>query len=146
MRNRASAVIVAFIILASVVLPFVGAKKAQATSFESAFPMSAQWGSFHQLDGVTIAHKETTDLKAVARAADILIVAIGDPEFITGEYVRPGQVVVDVGINSQNGALVGDVRHSDVESVVQAISPVPGGVGPMTVYSLFENLVRAIKK
>jgi methylenetetrahydrofolate dehydrogenase (NADP+) / methenyltetrahydrofolate cyclohydrolase len=94
---------------------------------------------------VTVAHLYTRDLAVVTRAADILIVAIGDPVFITQNYVRAGQTVIDVGINASEKGLVGDVDHTAVEAIVGAITPVPGGVGPMTVASLFQNLLDAYK-
>lgn len=99
---------------------------------------------------VTVCHKETKDIPEKSRQADILIVAIGQPRYINREYVSAGEIVVDVGINSVTGKkldeeipkreLVGDVDFEDVKNIVGAISPVPGGVGPMTVLSLFENL------
>jgi methylenetetrahydrofolate dehydrogenase (NADP+)/methenyltetrahydrofolate cyclohydrolase len=95
---------------------------------------------------VTLAHKYTEHLQTITKSADILIVAIGDPLFITQEYISPGQVVVDVGINAVDGALRGDVAFTEAEPIVAAISPVPGGVGPMTVLSLFQNLYTAYLK
>lgn len=92
---------------------------------------------------VTVAHSLTENLKSVCVQSEILIVAIGDPLFITKEYVKPGQVVIDVGINTLNSKLVGDVAFEEVKDIVTAITPVPGGVGPMTVLSLFQNLVDA---
>ncbi len=92
---------------------------------------------------VTTAHSKTKKLKEITKTADILVVAIGKPKFIDKNYVRKGQVVVDVGINLQGKHLVGDVDFAKVKGVVSAISPVPGGVGVMTVASLFENLVEA---
>jgi methylenetetrahydrofolate dehydrogenase (NADP+)/methenyltetrahydrofolate cyclohydrolase len=93
---------------------------------------------------VTLAHKHTKNLAALTRQAEILVVAIGNAEFITKEYVSPGQVVIDVGINrSAEGKIVGDVKFDEVEPIVKAITPVPGGVGPMTVISLFQNLIDA---
>jgi methylenetetrahydrofolate dehydrogenase (NADP+)/methenyltetrahydrofolate cyclohydrolase len=96
---------------------------------------------------VTIAHKHTKNLPEITKTGDIVVVAIGDPEFITAEYVRNGQVIIDVGISQieeeAGKKIVGDVRRSEVEKIVDAISPVPGGVGPMTVASLFLNLVDA---
>jgi methylenetetrahydrofolate dehydrogenase (NADP+)/methenyltetrahydrofolate cyclohydrolase len=92
---------------------------------------------------VTIAHKHTKNLKRITQAADIVVIAIGQPAFITREYVKGGQIVIDVGINSKQGKLVGDVDQPDVGSLVSAISPVPGGVGPMTVTALFKNLLKA---
>jgi len=89
---------------------------------------------------VTITHSRTRDLAAVCRQADILIAAIGRPEMITAEYVKPGAVVIDVGINrNAAGKVVGDVDFASVEPVASAISPVPGGVGPMTIAMLLEN-------
>ena len=95
---------------------------------------------------VTIAHSRTPDLAAITRNADILVAATGRPEMITAEMVKPGAVVVDVGINSvSEGAgksrLVGDVHFESVQSVAQFLTPVPGGVGPMTVAMLLCNTV-----
>lgn len=96
---------------------------------------------------VTIAHSRTKDLSEVTRRADILVVAIGRPEMITSEHVRPGAVVLDVGINrTDSGCLVGDVDLKDVARVAGAITPVPGGVGPMTVAMLMGNTVTAAEK
>ena len=93
---------------------------------------------------VTIAHSRTADLAAHTREADILVVAAGRPEFIGAEHVRPGAVVVDVGIHRKpEGGLCGDVRAAEIESIASALSPVPGGVGPMTVTMLLVNTVVA---
>ena len=93
---------------------------------------------------VTIAHSRTRSLPDVTRRADILVVAVGRPEMITSEHVRPGAVVIDVGINrSDSGRLVGDVDFRDVARVADAITPVPGGVGPMTVAMLMRNTTLA---
>lgn len=93
---------------------------------------------------VTIAHSRTVDLSAVTRRADILVAAVGVPEMITSDYVRPGAVVVDVGINrTESGSLVGDVRFDEVAEAAAAITPVPGGVGPMTVAMLMQNTALA---
>lgn len=93
---------------------------------------------------VTICHSHTADLKEVTKRADILIVAIGKPKFITKEYVKEGAVVIDVGIHrGENNKLCGDVDFDDVEPVVSAITPVPGGVGPMTIAMLMNNCVEA---
>ncbi|MES2436639.1 MAG: bifunctional 5,10-methylenetetrahydrofolate dehydrogenase/5,10-methenyltetrahydrofolate cyclohydrolase [Patescibacteria group bacterium] len=101
----------------------------------------------HRDATVTIAHKHTQELEKITQNADIIIVAIGDPEFITQKYVRQGQIVIDVGINEieRDGKqkLVGDVKFEEVEKMVDIITPVPGGVGPMTVASLFQNLIDA---
>jgi methylenetetrahydrofolate dehydrogenase (NADP+)/methenyltetrahydrofolate cyclohydrolase len=95
---------------------------------------------------VTICHSHTKDLKEVCRQADILIVAIGRPKFINHEYVKEGAVVIDVGIhrNEQN-KLCGDVDFDDVCGHTSAITPVPGGVGPMTIAMLMKNCVEAMK-
>lgn len=95
---------------------------------------------------VTIAHSKTKDLKEVTKRADILIVAIGKPKFITADYVKEGAVVIDVGIHrTEEGKLCGDVDFADVESKVSAISPVPGGVGPMTVTMLMANCLKSVE-
>ncbi len=89
---------------------------------------------------VTIAHSRTQDLPGVARRADILVVAVGRPEMVNAAYVREGAVVIDVGINrTAAGSLVGDVKYDEVAEVAAAITPVPGGVGPMTVAMLMHN-------
>ena len=93
---------------------------------------------------VTVTHSKTRDLKEVARRADILIVAIGKPKMITKEYVKEGAVVIDVGIHrNENNKLCGDVDYDDVAPICSAITPVPGGVGPMTIAMLMYNCVEA---
>lgn len=93
---------------------------------------------------VTICHSHTKDLKEVTKRADILIVAIGKPKFITAEYVKEGAVVIDVGIHrGADNKLCGDVDFDAVEPVASAITPVPGGVGPMTIAMLMNNCVEA---
>ncbi|MDN5787968.1 bifunctional methylenetetrahydrofolate dehydrogenase/methenyltetrahydrofolate cyclohydrolase FolD [Pseudorhodobacter sp.] len=96
---------------------------------------------------VTIAHSRTKDLAAVCRGADILVAAVGRPEMITGDYVRPGATVIDVGINriERDGKtkLVGDVEFASCAAVAGAITPVPGGVGPMTIACLLANTLTA---
>lgn len=93
---------------------------------------------------VTICHSHTKDLKEVTKRADILIVAIGKPQFITADYVKGGAVVIDVGIHRQEGKkLCGDVDFDCVEPVASLITPVPGGVGPMTIAMLMNNCVEA---
>jgi methylenetetrahydrofolate dehydrogenase (NADP+)/methenyltetrahydrofolate cyclohydrolase len=95
---------------------------------------------------VTICHSRTKNLKEVCKEADILIVAMGKPCFITKEYVKDGAVVIDVGIHrDENNKLCGDVDFADVEPVCSAITPVPGGVGPMTICMLMKNCVEAMK-
>ena len=91
---------------------------------------------------VTIAHTRTPDLGTVCRRADILIAAVGVPRLITADMVKRGTVVLDVGINSVDGKLVGDV-HEGVTAVASAYSPVPGGIGPMTIAMLLENTLQA---
>jgi methylenetetrahydrofolate dehydrogenase (NADP+)/methenyltetrahydrofolate cyclohydrolase len=102
---------------------------------------------------VTVAHSRTKDLAAVCRSADILIAAIGKPEFVTADFVKDGAVVIDVGINrvpdagSPSGSkLVGDVAFAEVAPKCRAITPVPGGVGPMTIAMLMHNTVQACKR
>ncbi len=95
---------------------------------------------------VTVAHSHTKNLKEVAKRADILIVAIGRPQFIDHEYVKEGAVVIDVGIHrDDNNKLCGDVNYEDVFPHVSAITPVPGGVGPMTIAMLMKNCVNAVE-
>ena len=92
---------------------------------------------------VTICHSKTKDLPGICRQADILVAAIGRPKFITADYVKEGAVVIDVGINRENGKLCGDVDYENVAGIASYITPVPGGVGPMTIATLLENCVRA---
>lgn len=94
---------------------------------------------------VTIAHSRTKDLKEICKRADILIVAIGKPEMITSEYIKEGAVVIDVGIHRKEGKkLCGDVLFDDVAPHCSAITPVPGGVGPMTIAMLMKNCVDSV--
>lgn len=90
---------------------------------------------------VTTAHSKTADLASVCREADILVVAAGCPHLISADMVKPGAVVIDVGINRVGGKLVGDVDFDAVSAVAGAISPVPGGVGPMTITMLMDNTI-----
>jgi len=91
---------------------------------------------------VTIAHSRTADLPAVCREADILVAAVGRAQMITADYVKPGAAVIDVGINRlPDGHLVGDVDFSSVEPIAGCITPVPGGVGPMTITMLMQNTI-----
>ena len=99
---------------------------------------------------VTVCHSRTQDIGAVTRTADILVVAIGKAEFVTADMVKPGAVVIDVGINRVDDAtrergyrLVGDVAFDEVADVASAITPVPGGVGPMTIAMLLKNTLQA---
>ena len=96
---------------------------------------------------VTVAHSRTKDLKEVAKRADILIVAIGKERFITSEYIKEGAVVIDVGMHrDEANHLCGDVDFADVEPHSSAITPVPGGVGPMTIAMLMNNCVETVRK
>lgn len=98
----------------------------------------------HQNGTVTVCHSRTKDLKEVTKRADILVVAVGRPEFITGDMIKEGAVVIDVGINRlENKKLVGDVDFESAEKVASAITPVPGGVGPMTIAMLMKNTLKA---
>jgi methylenetetrahydrofolate dehydrogenase (NADP+)/methenyltetrahydrofolate cyclohydrolase len=101
---------------------------------------------------VTVCHSRTKDLPSVTRQADILIAAIGVPEFVTGEMVKEGVVVIDVGVNRIEDAskpkgtrLVGDVKFDEVSEKAAAITPVPGGVGPMTITMLLYNTVQSAR-
>ena len=96
---------------------------------------------------VTICHSRTQNLAEVTRRADILVVAIGKAKFLTADMVKPGAAVIDVGMNrDENGKLCGDVDYASVEPVASAITPVPGGVGPMTITMLLQNTLTAAKK
>ena len=96
---------------------------------------------------VTVTHSHTKHLKEISRNADILIVAIGKKEFITGEYIKPGAVVIDVGIHrDENNKLSGDVKYEEAEPIASMITPVPGGVGPMTIAMLMHNCVEAMTR
>ncbi|MFA6364040.1 bifunctional methylenetetrahydrofolate dehydrogenase/methenyltetrahydrofolate cyclohydrolase FolD [Methanoregula sp.] len=92
---------------------------------------------------VTVCHSRTKDLPAELKRADIIVSAIGKAHFITADMVKPGAVVIDVGINQLNGKLVGDVDFDAVKEIASAITPVPGGVGPMTIATLMENTFAA---
>lgn len=96
---------------------------------------------------VTVTHSRTRDLKEITSHADILVVAIGKPKFITEEYIKEGSVIIDVGMhrNAEN-KLCGDVDFDRVKNKVQAITPVPGGVGPMTIAMLMNNCVESVRK
>ncbi|MDR3592113.1 MAG: bifunctional methylenetetrahydrofolate dehydrogenase/methenyltetrahydrofolate cyclohydrolase FolD [Negativicutes bacterium] len=94
---------------------------------------------------VTVCHSRTADLPAVAREGDLLVAAIGKPGFVTKDMVKPGATVIDVGINRVGDKLVGDVDFAAVREVAGAITPVPGGVGPLTIAMLLFNTVKAAK-
>ncbi|HEX2985954.1 MAG TPA: bifunctional methylenetetrahydrofolate dehydrogenase/methenyltetrahydrofolate cyclohydrolase FolD [Caproiciproducens sp.] len=100
----------------------------------------------HKNATVTICHSKTQNLKELCKNADILISAVGKPKFVTADMVKPGAVVVDVGINrNENGKLCGDVDFENVRELASYITPVPGGVGPMTIAMLLKNTVTAAK-
>ncbi|MGE5702770.1 MAG: bifunctional 5,10-methylenetetrahydrofolate dehydrogenase/5,10-methenyltetrahydrofolate cyclohydrolase, partial [Clostridia bacterium] len=96
---------------------------------------------------VTICHSRTPDLAAITRQADILVVAVGKAQMIGKEHVNPGTVVIDVGVNrNEEGKLVGDVKFDEVKDIASYITPVPGGVGPMTITMLLQNTVRSAQR
>jgi 5,10-methylene-tetrahydrofolate dehydrogenase/methenyl tetrahydrofolate cyclohydrolase len=107
----------------------------------------------HRNATLTICHSRTKDLPGVVREADILIAAVGQPEMVRGDWVKPGVVVIDVGVNAVDDAtrekgyrLVGDVAFAEVKEVAAAITPVPGGVGPMTIAMLLRNTLTSAKR
>lgn len=101
----------------------------------------------HKNGTVTVCHSKTQNLKEIARSADILVAAVGKANFVTADMVKEGAVVIDVGMNrNQDGKLCGDVDFEAVEKIAGAITPVPGGVGPMTISMLMQNTVTAAKK
>jgi methylenetetrahydrofolate dehydrogenase (NADP+)/methenyltetrahydrofolate cyclohydrolase len=95
---------------------------------------------------VTCCHSQTPDLGEITQRADILLVAIGKPNWINASMVKPGAVVIDIGINRISDRLVGDVDFDSVSQVASAITPVPGGVGPLTIAMLLENTLRAAEE
>ena len=95
---------------------------------------------------VTITHSKTKDLKAECSRADIIIAAVGRPKLVKGDWVKKNAIVIDVGINKTNSGLVGDVDFDEVSKVAKAITPVPGGVGPMTIACLLNNTFECFKK
>ncbi len=97
----------------------------------------------HESATVTICHSRTRDLPAVVRQADIVVAAVGRPKMITGDMIKPGATVIDVGINRTDDGLVGDVDFESASEVAGAITPVPGGVGPMTIAMLMSNTLTA---
>ena len=95
---------------------------------------------------VTITHSKTKDLKAECNRADIIIAAVGRPKLVKGDWVKKDAIVIDVGINKTDSGLVGDVDFDEVSKVAKAITPVPGGVGPMTIACLLSNTIECFKK
>ena len=100
----------------------------------------------HENATVTVCHSRTRDLPAVCRTADILVAAIGRAAMITADYIKPGAVVIDVGVNRVDGKIVGDVEFATVSKIAGKITPNPGGVGPMTIAMLMQNTVRAAEQ
>jgi methylenetetrahydrofolate dehydrogenase (NADP+)/methenyltetrahydrofolate cyclohydrolase len=101
----------------------------------------------HKDGTVTVCHSRTKDLPEVCRRADIIVAAVGRPNFVTADMVKEGAVVIDVGINRlPDGKLCGDVAYDEVEKKASAITPVPGGVGPMTIAMLMRNTLTAAQK
>ncbi len=100
----------------------------------------------HNNGTVTICHSKTKNLNEICKNADILVVAVGKPKFVTADMVKEGAVVIDVGMDrDENGKLCGDVDFENVEKIASYITPVPGGVGPMTISMLLKNTVTAAK-
>jgi methylenetetrahydrofolate dehydrogenase (NADP+)/methenyltetrahydrofolate cyclohydrolase len=95
---------------------------------------------------VTVAHSRTRDLAAICREADVLVVAVGRPEMVRGDWVKPGATVIDVGMNRLDERLCGDVHYDEVAEVAGALTPVPGGVGPMTIAFLLANTLQAAER
>ena len=95
---------------------------------------------------VTITHSKTKDLKSQCNKADIIIAAVGKPKFVKGDWVKKNAIVIDVGINKTSDGIVGDIDFNEVSKVARAITPVPGGVGPMTIACLLKNTVECFKR
>ena len=95
---------------------------------------------------VTICHSRTQDLAAHTKNADILVAAVGKAKFVTADMVKPGAAVIDVGINRVDGKVVGDVDYAEVEKIAGYITPVPGGVGKMTIGMLMENTIESAER
>ncbi len=100
----------------------------------------------HENGTVTICHSRTKNLKEICKTADILVAAVGRANFVTADMVKEGAVVIDVGMNRENGRLCGDVDYENVKDKASAITPVPGGVGPMTIAMLMQNTLTSAKK
>ena len=95
---------------------------------------------------VTITHSKTKDLKAECLEADIIVAAVGIPELVKGDWVKKDAIVIDVGINKTDKGIVGDVAFDEVSKVAKALTPVPGGVGPMTIACFLKNTVECFKR
>ncbi len=110
-------------------------------------PVALMLGSRDYNATVTMCHSRTPDLASVCREADIIVAALGSPRFVTADMVRPGAVIIDVGINrGEDGRLCGDVDYERVAPLASAITPVPGGIGPMTISQLLVNTTRAWRR
>jgi methylenetetrahydrofolate dehydrogenase (NADP+)/methenyltetrahydrofolate cyclohydrolase len=132
-------------LLAEYQIPIAGARAVVAgRSIDVGRPMAALLLNADAT--VTICHSKTKDLAEELKRADILVSAVGKPHFVTKEMVKEGAVVIDVGINQLDGKLVGDVDFEAVKEVASAITPVPGGVGPMTIATLMENTFRSAQE
>jgi methylenetetrahydrofolate dehydrogenase (NADP+)/methenyltetrahydrofolate cyclohydrolase len=101
--------------------------------------------ALHRNATVTLVHSRTRDLPSVTRRAEVLIVAIGRPRYVTADMVAPGAIVIDVGINRTDDGMVGDVDFAPVSAIASAITPVPGGIGPMTIAMLLSNTLQAAR-
>ena len=95
---------------------------------------------------MTITHSKTRDLKVECKRADIIVAAVGKPKLVKADWVKKDAIVIDVGINKTDSGLVGDVDFNEVSKVAKAITPVPGGVGPMTIACLLSNTVECFRK
>ena len=95
---------------------------------------------------VTITHSKTKDLKAECLEADIIVAAVGIPELVKADWVKKGAIVIDVGINKTENGIVGDVAFEEVSKIARALTPVPGGVGPMTIACLLKNTIECFKR
>jgi methylenetetrahydrofolate dehydrogenase (NADP+)/methenyltetrahydrofolate cyclohydrolase len=95
---------------------------------------------------VTVCHSRTTDLPAVCRQGDVLCAAVGRPEMIRGDWIKPGAVVIDFGVNDVEGKMVGDVAYDEAVEVAGMVTPVPGGTGPMTNIMLVKNVLEAAQR
>jgi methylenetetrahydrofolate dehydrogenase (NADP+)/methenyltetrahydrofolate cyclohydrolase len=132
-------------LLAEYRIPLSGARAVVAgRSIDVGRPMAALLTNADAT--VTICHSKTKDLPEELKRADILVSAIGRAHFIQPGMVKPGAVVIDVGINQLNGKLVGDVDFETVKEIASAVTPVPGGVGPMTIATLMENTFRVARE
>ena len=95
---------------------------------------------------VTVSHSKTSDLKEECLKADIIVIAVGIPELMKGDWVKKDAIVIDVGINKTEKGIVGDVAFNEVSKNVKALTPVPGGVGPMTIACLLKNTIECFKR